>query len=316
MNVLGLSIGLIISISIMWATGHYLWNPQPTPSKNSENSNENDVMDTTTPAPASKWVSDEEVAAHMEPVFIQYAKYFAKEKNAEENKIHAASQKRSTSNQNENKEASVLKDEQILFLTSIKEEPFWSATKHQDMLGLSSYMGNKIKSELKDAGYIKQYTMNFGKLTGGTVVFYELTSKGYKSLGIKPPATIKKWNCSSEHFCWQRVIAYYSKKNGYNVKMEYELPNEKRVDLVIKKKGWTTGIEVEISAKNVIQNAMKDLEDNTLDKLLVACRNQKTKQLVEQKLEEALTEHQKKRLQVMLLSEFHFVKDIVSKTKA
>lgn len=204
---------------------------------------------------------------------------------------------------------------ELSYLESVLENPHLPVTKIGELNGLSSYKNDKVKKKLIALGLLSELVINLGKKTGGIIKTLQLKTQGYMRLGKKPPYIKLPLGCSLEHFWWQQMIARFSQKEGFKSYIEMALANEKKVDVVIKKDGITTGVEVEISARNVIQNAKSDLASGELDRLIFACANHKIKQLVEKKLGESLNDKEQSRIQIMLLSEFHFVKDMMKKIK-
>jgi len=219
-----------------------------------------------------------------------------------------------TSNQEDsNRDSHNVSSEEKEYLESIFNHPFLTITGRAEALGLTSYMNDKIKKELTHKGLANDFSVNFGRFTKGNVKFMELKEAGYLAIGKSAPKS-RKYSCSSEHWLWQTLIQQYYQSKGYQAIIEMRM-QDKRADVGICKNGVVLAAEVELSAGNAVFNVTTDLKVG-FDKVLVACKNTKVKQAVQKKLELALDEQQWKQVQIMLLSDFHFVKDIIKGTKA
>ena len=262
-------------------------------------------------------VTDEDVEAHMRPHLAHYMKFVVKRHVIPEKCVETSSKDKGKKGPEEDSPLSI---DETKFLQSIVEHPFLPVTRRTDLLGLTSYRNNEIKKRLLSRKAISQYKINFGKLTCGDVKFVELTKQGYKTLGMIPPHDDTPFSVSTEHYWWQKAIAYYGKRDGYKTVIEMALSNDKKVDVVRMKensKGRIEkfGYEVEMTAKNTAANCKGDLETNELTKLTFACKNKTVQKSVQQKLEQVLSDQQWELVDVMLLHEFKFVKEIINGMK-
>lgn len=211
-----------------------------------------------------------------------------------------------------NTESAKVSTEEFEYLESIFTNPFLTVTGRAEKLGLSSYMNNKMKKTLIERGFINEFSANLGYSTRGNVKFLELTKSGYMAISKRMPLG-KQHTCSSEHWLYQIAShAWYSQK-GYHCEIEMNL-NGKRADLGIQKDGKTIALEFELTPKNACQNATKGLKAG-FQKIILICKNHKVKTAVEKKLQQVLVDQQWKKVKVMLLNDFAFIKEILGKTK-
>lgn len=205
-----------------------------------------------------------------------------------------------------------LTHEEIEYLESILKELNLSITSRAEFLGLSSYINDKRKTQLLEKGLIEEFTINLGFETRGVVKFLLLTKNGFEALGKKTEKERPK-NCSLEHWWWQNSIYKFYINKGYKGQIEMAL-GDKHADVGLVKGKVKMAIEVELTPKNSVINVKKDLEVG-FDKVLVACKNSKVKKSIEERLQPILSEEDWSKVKIILLSEFSFVKDIISKTK-
>jgi hypothetical protein len=259
-------------------------------------------------------VTNEEVEKHMRPHLEHYMKGVVP-RIIISDKQNGKYSKGNTKNK-VSKEAS-LPEGELHLLQSVFEEPYLSVGGRAEALGFSSHKNNELKKSLLLKGLIVEMNINLGFDARGIVQFASPTKEGYEALHKRSPKLPQPLGASSKHVWWQCAIATHSEKEGYKAEIEKPLPNGKKVDvyLVPIRGGKPTAVEVELTPKNAVNNVKKNLEPNVLGKIMVACENKMVKQSVEKKLERELTVQQRELVQVMLLSDFHFVKDIIKKAK-
>jgi hypothetical protein len=260
-------------------------------------------------------VTDEEVEAHMRPHLQHFMKQVVSRHIIPEKNTETTSKGK---NKKISEEVPSFTEDEIHILQSVFEQPYLSVTGRAESLGFSSHKNNKVKNSLLQKGVMVEQSINLGFGTRGNVHFASLTRAGYKALNKIPPKIPQPLGASSKHVWWQCCIANHSEVNGFTAEIEKELPNGKKVDVYLapKKGGKPLCVEVELTPKNAVSNVTQDLEPGVLGKVMVACENKKVKQIVEKKLEKVLNNQQWELVQVMLLSDFHFVKDIINGTKA
>ena len=179
-----------------------------------------------------------------------------------------------------------------------------SVTQRRDILGLSTYTNDRIKKALLAKGLVEELSINLGRNTQGIAKFLELTEFGYRALKRKCP-TMRPLNTSPEHWWWQRRIEHFYRDQGYEAEIEMAL-NGKRADVGLIKDGVKIAVEVGMTAKNEVVNVRRDLGAG-FERVLVACRNAQVLCAVKQNLD-VLTENERKRVKLILLSDFSFVR--------
>lgn len=260
----------------------------------------------------SRRVSDYEVALHMrEPLKKLHAG----------TELRVEAQEQAKPKQEEKREASkpeekaplASNDQDQAYLTSLHENPHATVTQLQELEGLSAYAANNLRKRLVEMGFIEPFTVNVGRDHGGSVTLTHITESGCKAIDrasrFKLPARM-----SHEHFWWQRGIAAFYRRHGYDARIEFNL-NGKLVDVGFRTKSGVTAIEVELSPKNAVRNVTEDLERGS-SRVVVGCKNAKVRQAVESRLKQAIGEQGISRVKLMLLSEFSFVKELFSPGKS
>lgn len=258
-----------------------------------------------------KDVSDEEIAFLMKP-HIEKLKGFTiryrRLKGAEQEENNKTTKKTEEKKQ-QNKEEG-LSQEDREYSESIVEKPNLSITQRRDFLGLSTYRNDQRKKALIEKGLVEEFSLNLGFQTRGNVKLLELTEKGYQALGKKAPGK-RKFPCSAEHWWWQRNIHAFYRKQGFEAEIEKEM-NGIRADVAFQKgEGWIA-VEVGLSPKNEPVNARQDLEAG-FSQVLLALKDSKVKVAVEKRVSEFLPEEMLKRVKLILLSDFSFVREMFGK---
>lgn len=203
-----------------------------------------------------------------------------------------------------------LSPEKVAFLEDVLEYPNDSVTQRQERLGLSTYMNAQIKTQLSKLGLIQEFTVNLGVVTKGIIKLAMLTQKGFQMLG-KPIPKARSYSCSHEHYWWQNNLHQHFKELGLMPVIEMNL-NGKRVDVGFVENGLNVAVEVAITPKNEVLNCKKDFEAG-FNKVIVGCKNVKVRQVVQEKFRNALSAEQLRNTEVVLLSDFPFLKKMVRK---
>ncbi|MCP4184245.1 MAG: hypothetical protein GY761_13175 [Hyphomicrobiales bacterium] len=205
-----------------------------------------------------------------------------------------------------------LSDDQYAYLQSIANNPNRSVTQLKNDIGFSTDKANTVKKSLIDVGMIEAFTVNLGVTAGGLIKLLEITNAGYQVLGIKPTLT-RLGRVSAEHWFWQIQM------HRYFCSLEYEAEIEKCLDGkfadvgLLKDERWIA-YEIAISPSNEVRNVQEDLAVG-FSSVVVACKNVAIRKSVEQQLQSHLTEEQHSKTQVMLCSEFSFVKELFGSNK-
>ncbi len=130
------------------------------------------------------------------------------------------------------------------FLECAYNNPLFSVTSIYKKQDLSAYMGDKIKSALKEKGLIREVTTHLGQ--GSRVAkFLLLAPSGFNALGIEPG---KEGKGGVQHRYWQSVIKSYAEGKGYRTVIEESIPEGKEtVDLGLERDGIRIAVEVSIT---------------------------------------------------------------------
>jgi hypothetical protein len=120
--------------------------------------------------------------------------------------------------------------------------------------------------------------------TGRTkAVVWEPTEKAYNAVGLAQPQFPSKGGYLHQFGVHQ--VMGWGKENNYLAEIEYLLPNNKSVDVLLKKEKEVSFVEVGISRPidKEIHNIVKDLSSGMVpDKLLMAVKDGKTKKKIEE----------------------------------
>lgn len=152
-----------------------------------------------------------------------------------------------------------LKDLEFRFLMDVAQYPFSGISDRYARLKLSPNHGNKIKNSLLKKGLVDQE--GFSNLKGQikllmpTEKAVQILEKRGISLKIIPK------NLSLEHEYWKFKVKEYVESKDYEVKVEEQLNNGHKVDLVAEKDGRRIAIEIETGKSDSVNNVLKDLED-------------------------------------------------------
>ena len=177
-----------------------------------------------------------------------------------------------------------LDQEQMNFLIHVTEKPFLFHSDRYEKIGLSGSKGNGIKKDLVREGYLEEAEINTGK-RGANPKIVGLTKKGKRVLREEDVEIIERGKGGLEHRFWQHKIAEHFEEKDYNTKIEHEV-DSKSID-VYAENGEKIGIEVAMGPKGEVENIEKDLEVG-LDKLIVACNDERTMSDIGKKSREKL----------------------------
>lgn len=130
------------------------------------------------------------------------------------------------------------------FLECAYNNPLLSVTSIYKKQELSAYMGDKIKSALKEKGLIREVTTHLGQ-DSRIAKFLLLTPSGFNALGIEPG---KEGKGGIQHRYWQSVIKSYAESKGYLAAIEKSIPEGKEtIDLGLERDGLRIAVEVSIT---------------------------------------------------------------------
>ena len=152
-------------------------------------------------------------------------------------------------------------------------------------LELNPRKGNLIKDELLKSNLIMPVEIFMGRTR---IKLFEVTQAGkmkLRELGIKTPSS--KRHGSLVHAFWCDEIKKRFEQEGYQVKQEYAVGGGKAVDLVAKKAGKRTAIEVETGRSDIYGNVRKCKEAG-FERIVVAAVSRDLKRRLEGKLGEGV----------------------------
>jgi len=189
-------------------------------------------------------------------------------------------------------------------LVDINKNPVSTLSERYSSLGMSACKGNKAKNELKSKGYVKEEEVKAGG-KGGRPKLLEPTEKGNSHLllnGEEPNG--KSGKGSLKHRYWQQKIKEYFE--GWGCKAEIELfIGKKSIDVAVfcpNKK--TIAVEIAMSPYYELENIKKDLGFG-FDQIIVACRNEKTKILIEKACLSYFGDKNPEKVRFCLLKQFN-----------
>lgn len=150
-------------------------------------------------------------------------------------------------------EASLSRDA-IRFLADIAERPLSTTVNRYQRLHLSRRRGNAIRADLLAGGAIEPVQI---ATRSGQVVLYQLTDAGRTLCeraridpGSRPRASL-------EHAYWVHRAAEEFRGRGYDIALEFALPEGGAVDLVADRPGERIAMEVETGKSDIAANIGK-----------------------------------------------------------
>lgn len=153
---------------------------------------------------------------------------------------------------------SILSNEEKNFLECAYKNPGLSVTKVYKASGVSAYMGDKLKTALKDKNFAMEVTTHLGQ--GSRIAkFLLLTPEGFSALD----AGFDRGKGGPLHKYWQSIICAQAENLGYAAKVEEPIPSGKEaVDIGLFKDGNKLAIEISVTtpAEHELDNAIKCLK--------------------------------------------------------
>ncbi|MDA8088366.1 MAG: hypothetical protein M0Z75_16920 [Nitrospiraceae bacterium] len=245
--------------------------------------------------PSVNWV-DEIIATSR-------AKYTAKStKDEPAEKAKTFKQRESRESKSLHHDTPMLSPQEKNFLECVFKNPTLYIVGLYKEQGLSAYMGDKIKKNLKDKGLITEIATHLGP--GSRLVkFVSLTPQGFNSLGVDLEDNGKG---GPLHRYWQSVVKRYAEAKGYNAVIEESIPeSNETVDLSFKKQDKRIAIEISISnkAEREIDNARKCLDAGFDQITVLFLREDKMLEFADRSLQ-SFSDEERARISTGLLSEF------------
>jgi len=162
--------------------------------------------------------------------------------------------------------AEELGDRHNRFMNILLNNPGLSVTELYNELGYSAYMGNRIKNQLIEKGYLVEMVTNLG--TGSRIAKFLVPTPDAVTLLESPNLPGKG---SSLHKFMQTLVAKLAAKKGYRVQLEAQLSETgKSVDVLLTREDHKLGIEISLYSKeeNEVAN-IKKCFDNGISNVII-----------------------------------------------
>lgn len=190
------------------------------------------------------------------------------------------------------------------YLCDVARRPFlWPAIRDPS-LGLSGWMGNQLRKELSDRGYLRAHELRTGR-RGGRLLLAEITSAGYQLLERLDVTVHRRAGKGGfVHQAAQDLIAEYYRQTrpGATVRVE-DGSTGKAVDVTVVGSEGSLAIEVlSVGENKELGNIEADLR--AYDEVVVACEDPETLEHLREKVREAFDEVERGRVRFELLARF------------
>ena len=152
------------------------------------------------------------------------------------------------------KESTEISENERNLLWDIKSHPYTPATERLKSLNITTYMGQKLYSELITKEFIREHEVKVNS-QGRPQKFYELLSKGFELTGQQNLGSGKGGFIHRLH---QHRLKKVFENQEYKVKIE-EYKNGKNADLGLTKDNKSIAVEIAMSSQGEISNIEKDL---------------------------------------------------------
>ncbi len=173
-----------------------------------------------------------------------------------------------------------LNNKQMDFIRHVHDHPDMMVVERYRDLGLTAYMGDKIKEQLISAGLI---TQEYLSTKSGRISLLKITPNGLTAIGEKTK-TISCLTGGVEHEYWKRKISDAYKEGGWSVESEVRLGG-KQYDIIIRKNGIARAVEIETGKGNIPQTIRK-LQEAPFSTSIVVAVNSSAEASVSKSLSE------------------------------
>ena len=166
---------------------------------------------------------------------------------------------RSIPQKSETGETPDLSPEEFKMLLDVNERPFVGLDSRYKMLQRSKAKGIAVRDKLIEKGLIELAKEQIGMNVIGLL---DLTEKGRLYLaekGVKIMAVSFTEGGIVHRYCVHLLQGYYEER-GYAVEIEHQAGNDHYVDLMVKKDGLPTAVEVETGKSDPLGTIRKDIE--------------------------------------------------------
>lgn len=193
-----------------------------------------------------------------------------------------------------------LSDRQKRFMECLLNHPALSITELYTELGLSAYMGNRIKNELTGSGFVSELVTNSG--SGSRVAKFLIpTVTGSKLLDSSDLAG----RGSTLHKFLQAMVASLGTRKQYMTTIEAQISESgKSIDVRLEKQGKTIAVEISLFSKEVneVANIQRCLV-NGIDNVVVVCIDPDQMESVQKLAGETLRTEEMEKVRFCLLTE-------------
>jgi len=171
------------------------------------------------------------------------------------------------------------------YVEQIAQLPFEAVTERDGRLGMSAWMGNRVRQELCDAGLIRLHRVNIGG-RGKLITLAEPTDRTYELLdALQVKVERPRGNGGFVHRFWQDAICRWAAKHGYPARIEQAL-DKKRVDVGVVWAEKRCAVEVVmVGLEKEIANVRQDLDEGW-DQVVFAAESRDTLDRLEQMIRE------------------------------
>ncbi|MHB8172961.1 MAG: type IV secretory system conjugative DNA transfer family protein [Nitrospirota bacterium] len=189
------------------------------------------------------------------------------------------------------------------FLECVYHNPALSVTNLYKDQHLSAYMGDKLKTVLKDKGLLLEVSTRLG-LGSRVAKFVLLTPKGFAAIGSDFDADSGKGG--PLHRYWQSVIQFHAEGEGYRAVIEEQIPDSlEAVDVGLVLDGTRFAVEVSVTTNlnQEINNIRKCLQAG-YDKVIVLFLEENKTGEFQDLTRKVLTDEERSRISVGLVYDF------------
>ena len=186
------------------------------------------------------------------------------------------------------------------FMGTLLNFPGLSVTELYGKLGYSAYMGNRVKNQLIENGYLTEMVTNLG--AGSRIAKFLVPTPSAIALLGSPDLPGKG---SSLHKFLQTLVANLAGKKGYMSEIEAQLTESgKSVDVMLSKPDRKLGVEISLYSKeeNEVANIKRCFE-NSINEVIVVFFDEKQLHNVQKLAADSLSPYADRKVSFCILSD-------------